>query len=115
MPALHRLSRRWLVLVPAGLVVHDHLALADPVLLRRVDLRRVLGPAEAGTAALDLTLGAGGLAVESGFAAADSSCRWPRTGRSRTVVATTGAAALVAPVRPGAFLRAAVDRRLPVA
>jgi hypothetical protein len=29
-------------------------------------------------------------------------------------VATTAAAALVAPVRPGAFLHTAVDRRLPV-
>ncbi|HEX7096497.1 MAG TPA: hypothetical protein VF183_11485, partial [Acidimicrobiales bacterium] len=33
--ALHRLSRRWLVFVPAGFVVHDHFALAEPVLFPR--------------------------------------------------------------------------------
>ena len=32
---LHTLARRWLVFVPAGLVVHDPLALRRPVLLRR--------------------------------------------------------------------------------
>ncbi|MFM9082561.1 MAG: hypothetical protein ACKOQ7_01415 [Actinomycetota bacterium] len=32
---LHRLSRRWLVLVPAGIVVHDHLVLAETVMVRR--------------------------------------------------------------------------------
>lgn len=31
--ALHQLSRRWLVVVPAGVVVHDPLRLRDPVLL----------------------------------------------------------------------------------
>ncbi len=32
---LHRLSRRWLVAVPAGLVVHDHLVLAETFMVRR--------------------------------------------------------------------------------
>ena len=32
---LHRLSRRWLVLVPAGIVIHDHLALAETVMSPR--------------------------------------------------------------------------------
>ena len=30
--SLHGLARRWLVLVPAGLVLHDHQALVEPVL-----------------------------------------------------------------------------------
>ena len=32
---LHRLSRRWLVLVPAGVVVHDHLVLAETIMTPR--------------------------------------------------------------------------------
>ena len=32
---LHRLSRRWLVIVPSGLVVHDHLVLAETVMSPR--------------------------------------------------------------------------------
>lgn len=31
---LHRLARRWLVLVPAGVVVHDHLVLAESMMIR---------------------------------------------------------------------------------
>ena len=32
---LHRLSRRWLVVVPSGIVVHDHLVLAETVMSPR--------------------------------------------------------------------------------
>lgn len=32
---IHRLSRRWLVLVPAGIVIHDHMVLAETMMLRR--------------------------------------------------------------------------------
>ena len=32
---IHRLARRWLVLVPAGIVVHDHMVLAETMMLRR--------------------------------------------------------------------------------
>ena len=66
-PALHRLSRRWLVFVPAGLVVHDHVALADPVLLRRAHVHRASArrrPEPSSPAPSDLTLGASGLALE---------------------------------------------------
>jgi hypothetical protein len=61
--ALHGLARRWLVFVPAGLVLHDPMAVADPVLFARRSVR-VLLPAAADTEALDLTLGALGLALE---------------------------------------------------
>jgi hypothetical protein len=60
----HTLARRWVVLVPAGMVLHDPLALADPILLRRGDVRW-LGPAPADSDALDLTRGALGLALEA--------------------------------------------------
>lgn len=61
--ALHSMTVRWAVLVPAGLVVKDHLALLDPVLFRRVDIE-VLRAAPADTDGLDLTAGALGLALE---------------------------------------------------
>lgn len=32
---LHRLSRRWLVIVPSGVVIHDHLVLAETVMSPR--------------------------------------------------------------------------------
>jgi hypothetical protein len=61
--ALHGLSRRWVVFVPAGLVVHDPLSLLDPVLFPKAKIGAI-DVAEAGTSALDLTKGALGLAVE---------------------------------------------------
>jgi len=48
--ALHGLGRRWVVFVPAGLVLHDLHALVDPVLFPRATVRR-LGPADEHTPA----------------------------------------------------------------
>jgi hypothetical protein len=116
-PALHRLSRRWLVLVPAGLVVHDHVALPDPILFRRQTLRRV-GPAAPGddtrADALDLTLGAGGLVVELELLESNPLPVSRGTGRRREVATVDAVRVLVTPARPGAFLAAAATR-LPVA
>jgi hypothetical protein len=113
-PALHRLSRRWLVLVPAGIVVHDHLALADPVLLRRATLAEV-GPAPADTAdpvdVVDLTLGAGGLLVGLRLRRPTDLPVATGLGRRRGVVTRVASLVLVAPGRPGAFLTAARARR----
>ncbi len=61
--ALHGLSRRWIVFVPAGLVLHDPMTLADPVLFPKLMVASV-ELAEAGTEALDLTQGSPGLALE---------------------------------------------------
>jgi len=61
--ALHSMTVRWAVLVPAGLVLKDHMALLDPMLFRRVDIE-TLHPAPADTDGLDLTAGALGLALE---------------------------------------------------
>lgn len=111
-PALHRLSRRWLVLVPAGLVVHDHLALADPVLLRR-PIVRGLGPAPADPPSddvVDLTGGAGSLVLQIDLAQPLELPVAVGQGRRRTVTPRTAGAVLVAPARPGAFLRVAGQR-----
>ena len=63
---LHRLSRRWLVRVPAGWVLHDDVALEENLLLRAV---ASISPAPAGTAALDLTCLAPGTPLELTLAA----------------------------------------------
>jgi hypothetical protein len=108
--SLHTLARRWLVFVPNGVVVHDPLALAEPVLLRRADVRS-FGPAAADTAALDLTRSALGLALEITLAA-PVSVVLARGGRHGVSEATTAAALLVSPTRPGAVLAEARRRRL---
>ncbi len=57
----HQLSRRWVVLVPAGLVIADPLTLTDPVLFPRARIAG-FGPADPSrkppTGACDLRLGA---------------------------------------------------------
>lgn len=108
--SLHTLARRWLVFVPNGVVVHDPLALAEPVLLRRVDVRS-FGPAPANTSALDLTRGALGLALEV-TVAPPVSLVLAAGGGGGVTEATTAVALLVSPTRPGAVLAEARRRRL---
>lgn len=116
-PAMHKLSRRWLVLVPAGLVVHDRLVLADPVLLRRAAFASI-GPAPADAVdagALDLTGGALGLALELRLDAPAELGIVTGRGVRRVAGAVTASRVLVTPLRPGAVLREARARRYPVA
>ena len=58
---VHQLSRRWVILVPAGIVIADPLTLTDPVLFVRERVMGI-GPADPGRRppedALDLRLGA---------------------------------------------------------
>ncbi|MEY4365420.1 MAG: hypothetical protein RLZZ305_764 [Actinomycetota bacterium] len=67
---LHRMSRRWLVLVPAGTVVHDHLVLAETVMVRRANLAGVRECGAEGEAA-DLTGGTFGGRIEMRLGTAD--------------------------------------------
>jgi hypothetical protein len=105
--ALHGLSRRWLVFVPAGVVVHDLVALTDPVLLRRTVIAS-LGPAPVGTDAVDLTQRAPGLALE---VALTEPVELQLPGR-RGPQKVEASAALVTPTRPGAVLAEADRRRI---
>ena len=62
-PRWHRLARRWFVVVPVGVVVHDQLVLAETLMLRRHEIAGIrLAPA--GTEAADLTGPAAGHALE---------------------------------------------------
>lgn len=53
-PRFHRLSRRWLVAVPAGLVVHDHVQLAETAMFASRQVRRIVASDAVGDA-LDLS------------------------------------------------------------
>jgi hypothetical protein len=112
--SLHGLSRRWVVFVPAGFVLHDTYALDGPVLFPR---RLVAGirPALEGSDALDLTTGAVGLALELRLAEAVPVVLAPRgfqRGRAGETVETDRL--LFTPTRPGQVLATAAERRLPV-
>jgi len=116
----HGLTRRWIVLVPAGLVVHDPMALADTLLVQKRDLAR-LTVAEASSTAEDLTLGALGLALEIDLRSpADILPMAARRAGRRDPAATPAsmsqevARVLVTPTRPGHLLRAAAAQGLPV-
>ncbi len=109
--SLHTLSRRWAVFVPAGMVLHDPLTLLDPVLLQRSTVARV-GPAAAGSDALDLSQRAPGLALEMALREETSFTvlvPGKREGRPETTTRF-----LFTPTRPGAVLEEARRRRLPV-
>ena len=104
--AMHGLARRWLVYVPAGLVLHDRMALAEPTLFRRPVIAS-LGPAPPGSDARDMTLGAPGLVFE--LRLAEPVAVTPS--RSRGGPETVGAL-LVVPTRPAAVLEEARERRI---
>lgn len=108
--ALLRLARRWLVFVPAGVVLHDHLALSDPVLFPK-QILRAIGPAAPQTGAWDLRLGATGLPVQLTLAE-ETNLGKSRKGRGLGQVVTADAI-LISPSRPGLVIREAEDRGLP--
>jgi hypothetical protein len=108
----HRLSQRWLVVVPAGLVVHDAVVLGETLMARASTIRGA-SLALAGTEALDLTGPAAGHAVEITFERPVDVVIAP-TRRTPNGTAFHARSVLVAPTRPGAALRAAASRRIPV-
>jgi hypothetical protein len=111
-PRWHRLSRRWFVLVPAGIVLHDPVVLADTLPLRTAQVAHVaLAPAD--TQAADLTGPASGYAVEVTTTESITAvfAFTPKEPDGRAIHLR---AFLVAPSRPGAVLTAAMRRGLPV-
>ncbi len=110
----HQLSRRWLVAVPAGLVVHDPVVLAETLMLPRRQVAAV-GLAEHGhgaTNAADLTGPTPGLAVEVRLREPASAVLARRPGETRgRAVDVPGL--LVSPTRPGAALAEARRRGYP--
>ena len=110
--ALHSMTLRWAVLVPAGLVVKDHLALRDPVLFRRTDVD-LLHVAPPGTDALDCTADAPGAAVELRLRAKQHVDRMRPVRRGAEPFEVERL--LFTPTRPAALLADAASRRFRVA
>ena len=109
--SLHALSRRWLVLVPAGVVVVDPLTLADPVLIRREHIAG-LGREPVGYTAddaLDLRLGTRAGTIELTLHAPQSFAR--RRGRHDFEL-HDAAVVLVSTARPAALVTLAGERRI---
>ncbi len=112
--ALHGLSRRWVVLVPAGLVVVDPLTLSDPVLFLRERIVALIAssPGRAPEGAIDLRLGA---ALGSLVLRLDEPTEIGRVTRARRGVEMVRTAEIcIAAVRRDELLRHATARRLRV-
>ncbi len=102
--SLHVLATRWIVLVPAGVVVVDPMTLAEPVLLTHSSLAS-LAPApprvDPGVDIVDLRLGAVARSLRIDLSSPAALARRPR--RRRPLTTTDVTALLVAPVRPDAL------------
>ena len=106
--ALHQLTDRFLVFVPNGVVVHDLTVMREPVLFNSGDIAG-LAPALADTGAHDMTNSALGLALEL------------RLSEPAKVIVAVGRVdieereirtLLIAPSRPAAVMRVALERGL---
>jgi hypothetical protein len=116
MRSMHGLSRRWLVFVPVGMVVHDYSTLIDSILLQRKDIG-VIGVPLSDRGALDLTGGAAGTRLRIATITPTSVIPRParRPGADGPPLEPLDVnAILVAPVRAKVALATASARRLPV-
>lgn len=108
--SLHQLARRWVVLVPAGLVIHDPFTMPEAQLV----LRRMVsnfGPAPIDSEADDLTAGAPGLALQLDLH--EPVDLLLRSG-SRSTETRSSTSLLITPSRPRRLLDGARERRIPV-
>jgi hypothetical protein len=96
---LHRLSRRWLVFVPAGVVIHDHLVLTDTAMFGKGEVTAA-ALAAASTEAADLTGAALGPALELTLSSVSTVFLAPGRGRPNGT-ALHVRSVLVSPTRPG--------------
>jgi hypothetical protein len=110
--SLHNLSRRWVVFVPAGVVLHDPMVLFDPVLFRRQDVI-AFRPATAADAGLyDLSKRAPGLGVAMELEELTTIGLLKPGVREGVAIHATGLR--FAPTRPGLVLEEARRRRIAV-
>ena len=108
-PRFHALSRRWLVLVPAGVVVHDQVVLAETLMVPAPDVAGI-DLARTGTDAADFTGPAAGHAIEVGMRSMITAVLAPTKAKPKGT-ALHVQSFIVAPTRPGAVLRAVADAR----
>ena len=111
---LHQLARRWLVLVPAGLVLVDRSVLLDAMLTLRQRVASI-GYAREGSDAYDLGGGAIGTQIELRLTEPGDIIPTPaRRDRHRLVDPIDVDAVRFTPSRPDRVLEAARERRLTV-
>lgn len=115
--SLHLPARRWVVFVPAGMVLSDPHVLTDRVLFPRRNIEAI-GPAYASTDAVDLTSSALGLALQLDLTEpfdlplVDHAPSDDGNGTGERIVTTDRL--VFAVLRPGALLEAATERRFSV-
>ncbi len=105
LPRFDTLSRRWLVFVPAGIVVHDRVVLGETLMVSQADIEG-MELALAGTEAADLSGPAAGHAVEIEMRSMIIALLRPTKAAPRGT-ALHVRSFIVAPTRPGMVLRAA--------
>ncbi|MEM9520887.1 MAG: hypothetical protein AAGA37_16320 [Actinomycetota bacterium] len=109
--AVHRLTNRFVVFVPNGLVVHDKTQIREPVLFVTREIAG-LAPAPADTTAKDVTAAALGLALELRLA---SATELPFvTGPADTELESVRSI-LISPTRPAAVMEMALARGITIA
>ena len=108
---LNQLTRRFLVFVPNGFVIHDTTVMPEPVLFTTRELAG-LGPAVADTRAKDLTAQALGLALE--LKLAEPTELTFVTGRASSEDQTVRSL-LISASRPAAVMTVALERGIPIA
>ena len=103
LPRFNVLARRWLVFVPAGVVVHDPVVLGETLMVPRVEFASIDLALE-GTEAADFTGPASGHAVEIRLRSMGNALLAPTKAAPRGT-ALHVQSFIIAPTRPGLVLR----------
>jgi hypothetical protein len=108
--SIHNLSRRWVVFVPAGVVLHDPVVLFDPTLFSRQTITAFRPATAADTGSYDLSQRAPGLAIQLELEEMTTVTLLKPGRREGVAIHATGLR--FTPTRPGAVLEEARRRRL---
>jgi hypothetical protein len=108
--SIHNLSRRWVVFVPAGVVLHDPVVLFDPTLFSRQAITAFRPATAADTGSYDLSQRAPGLAIQVELAEMTTVTLLKPGRREGVAIHTTGLR--FTPTRPVAVLEEGRRRRL---
>ena len=106
LPRVHLLSRRWLVFVPAGVVIHDEIVLLTNLMIRKQELSQIQ-LARDNSAAADLSALTWGVPLEFSFnKPLDISLTSIGAKHLNTLSAIHAQSVLIATSRPGSVLSA---------
>ena len=106
LPRIHLLSRRWLVFVPAGVVVHDEIVLSINLMIKKQDLAQIQ-LARDNSEAADLSALTWGVPLEFSFnKPLDVALSSIGAKHLNSVSAIHATSIIIAPSRPGAVLTA---------